>query len=59
MIAGVFRDVTRKLGNFDITVKVDKSGNFQSASFMKDGKATPLKVYSQKETNFDPNNPPK
>lgn len=27
-------------------------GNFQSASFMKDGKATPLKVYSQKETNF-------
>jgi hypothetical protein len=48
-----------KLLNFDITVKVDKSGNFQSASFMKDGKATPLKVYSQKETNFDPNNPPK
>jgi RHS repeat-associated protein len=41
-----------KLLNFDITVKVDKDGNFQSASFMKDGKATPLKVYSQKETNF-------
>ena len=38
--------------NFDITVKVDKNGSFQSASFMKDGKATPLKVYSQKETNF-------
>jgi len=37
---------------FDITVKVDKKGNFQSASFLKDGKATPLKVYSQKETNF-------
>jgi hypothetical protein len=31
---------------------IDKSGNFQSASFMKDGKATSLKVYTQKETNF-------
>lgn len=38
--------------NFDINVKVDKDGNFQSASYMKDGKSVPLKVYSQKETNF-------
>jgi len=38
--------------NFDITVKVDKKGNFQSASYMKEGKVVPLKVYSQKETNF-------
>ncbi len=38
--------------NFDITVKTDKKGNFKSASYMQDGKAVPLKVYSQKETNF-------
>jgi hypothetical protein len=38
--------------NFDITVKIDKKGNFKSASYMKDSKAVPLKVYSQKETNF-------
>jgi hypothetical protein len=45
--------------NFDITVKVDKSGNFKSASFMKEGKSVSLKIYNQKETNFDPSNPPK
>ncbi|MCG9880793.1 MAG: hypothetical protein MH472_09370 [Bacteroidia bacterium] len=48
-----------KLLNFDISVKVDKDGNFQSASFMKDGKSVPLKVYNQKETNFDSSNLPK
>ena len=39
--------------NFNITIKLDKNGNFISASAIKDGKSTKLKIYDKKETNFD------
>ncbi|HRN56210.1 MAG TPA: hypothetical protein PLL71_07145 [Agriterribacter sp.] len=48
-----------QLLKFDITVKMNKDGTFKSASFMKDGKQVNLKIYNQKETNFDANNIPK
>jgi hypothetical protein len=42
-----------QLLKFDITVKINKDGTFKSAYFMKDGKQVDLKIYNQKETNFD------